>query len=120
MNEMKLTPKQVAAMNSDSPWLKTTPEQEKFIRECPKGHVITLYDDAFIQVTEDRMAAAMETAFKTAASSAAQQLGLTTGHEFKIECDQPELGQAFLRVTVTDDCGRKASAIGIIPDPRTN
>ena len=116
---MPLTAEQRIAMRSDSAWLKMTPEQEDFIRSTQPGQVCCFYDDNILRVTEEQMSRAMETAFKAAASSAAKDLGLT-GHvaDFEIHCDPPELGQMFLRVTVTDDRGRKASAIGMIPDPR--
>lgn len=119
MNQIRLTDRQRASMKTDNQWLKTTKEQERFIRACPEGQRVMLYDDAFIRLPEARVEAAMKAAFEAGANAAFQTLGITDrSHVESIDCDPPTLGQTYLRVTVRSTNGRETSAIGMIPDPR--
>lgn len=121
MNQIRLTADQIACRDSDGDWLKLTPDQERFVRGCPRDHVVMLLDQSLVRVNGNRAASAMATAFGTACQAAAKTLGLTRNEQVAdIACDTPGLGARFLRVTMRDVAGREASAIGMIPDPRAH
>lgn len=72
-----------------------------------------------VEVPIDRLDAALKAAFDTGAYQAIAALSIKDPDEIAaIECDKPEVGATFLRVTVRHVDGRAASAVGAIPDPR--
>lgn len=120
IQSMPLTAFQRERMSSDCEWVKLTSEQERFVRDSPQGHACLFYGDDIIRAPGDRIAEVLACAFKPAVNAAIAELGLAANSDFKIACEPPSPGQMFLRVTVTSDTGVSASAIGMIPDPRSN
>lgn len=118
-DSIPLTAEQVSSLRSaESDWLKMTPEQEQFLLDLGPGQVCTFYGDQILKISGERMAKALEVAFKTACRAALEMLGSSSWESVDLKCETPALGQMYLRVTATDDQGKKASAIGMIPDPR--
>ncbi len=120
IQSMPLTPSQRERMSSDSDWLQLTPEQERFIGDAEKGHACLFYGDDIIRAPGDLIAEALASAFKQATNAALGELRMSANADFDVACDPPSPGQMFLRVTVTSETGANASAIGMIPDPRSN
>ncbi|MBE2211199.1 MAG: hypothetical protein IAE66_06290 [Xanthomonadaceae bacterium] len=119
VESMPLTPEQIACIDSpEGDWLKLTPEQEKFFRDTGPGMVCTIYDGQLLRLSGEHMASCMEVAFKTASKAALELLGEPLTETVNLKVHSPEVGQAYLRVTATNDLGKSASAIGMIPDPR--
>lgn len=72
-----------------------------------------------VGIPVDRLNSALKVAFDTAAYEAIAALRMDDPDEIAaIDCDKPEVGAMFLRVTVRHVDGREASAVGAIPDPR--
>ncbi|MFT4255689.1 MAG: hypothetical protein QM599_01800 [Pseudoxanthomonas sp.] len=128
IQSLPLTRQQVEDMaNPNSDWLRMTKEQEAFIAGTPDGFLCHLYDDAILRLSHAEFAAMMGEAWHTATLAAASLLlGRNVGMEavlnggLNVVIDPPEVGQTFVRVTCTDDMGRSASGIGMIPDPRAH
>lgn len=116
---MPLTPAQIETNGKPGvEWLALTPEQEDFIRSAGPDEACTFYGDVIIRMPKARLEAAHESAFKTAATAALELIGATADTEVQVSIERPGLGQTYLRVTATDDTGKSATAIGMIPDPR--
>lgn len=114
-----LTRDQVASLRApEGDWLRMTPEQQHFIKSTPPGMTCFFFDEVIVRVSEAQLTAAMEVAFKTAANAALQLINSPQGVQVQLSCKKPELGQTYLTVTATDDDGRTANGIGMIPDPR--
>lgn len=121
IESIALTAEQVDALsNPDAGFMALTPEQHELIKTAAPDQVCMFYGDALIRFPKARMEPMLETAFKTAARAAMDLLGVTDDKIASIECDDMEFGQTYMRVSVTDDLGKKASAIGMIPDPRAH
>ena len=119
IESMELTVEQIDSMNNPNcDWLRMTPDQEEFIRASGPDETCTFYNNAIIRLPKDRLRAMYKAAVIAAIHAGMEQIGATKHTVFQTECDQPELGQTFIRVTVTDDTGRSAACIGMIPDPR--
>lgn len=119
VESMPLTREQIATMTGQPvDWLMLTAEQEDFMRTNAPGDVFMFYGDAILKLHEDRLAQIMEVAFKAACQAALELLGMPLNESVQIRCEAPAQGQTYLRVTATDDQGKQASAIGMIPDPR--
>ena len=116
-----LTAEQVDAMsNPDSDWLRMTQEQEQFIKSAAPDETCIFFEDVIIRLSKDRCEAIHEVAFKTALLAALEQIGATAESNVEVKCVPPELGQTFMRVTATDDTGKTATCVGMIPDPRVH
>jgi hypothetical protein len=98
-----------------------TPDQHELIKSAGPGETCMFYGDELLCLSGDRLAAIHEVAFKTAAMAALKELRPDEDDSnMQFECESPALGQMYLRVTVTDSKGAKATAIGWIPDPRAH
>lgn len=120
-NSIPLTAEQASSLRAiEGDWLRLTRDQEEFFRATEQGQVCTVYGDVILRVSQEQVTAAMEVAFKTGCRAALEMLGDSITEGVEITCDPPELGQTYLRVHVVDSLGKKASAIGLIPDPRAH
>lgn len=116
---LPLTQDQIEQLKSkEHPWMAMTPEQEELIRSAGPDEACTFYGDVIIRMPQATLEAAHEFAFKAAAKAALELIGATADTEVEVSLEKPELGQTYLRVTATDDTGKSATAIGMIPDPR--
>ncbi len=121
IESMELTAEQMDCMNNPAvDWLRMTPEQEEFIRAAGPDETCMFYSDAIIRLPRVRLRAIYDAAVRSAIHAGMTQIGATKHTNFQTQCDELELGQTFVRVTVTDDTGKSASCIGMIPDPRAH
>lgn len=119
VQSVPLTPEQVSVLaNPDAAWLPLTKEQQELVKNAGPEEGCLFYGDYLYLLPLSRVEAMNKVAFDSAAFAAAEMLGVSGDEIESIECDTPRMGQAFLRVTVTDTQGRSATATGMIPDPR--
>jgi len=119
LRSIPLTSKQAAALyGQDAGCLQLSDAHEHLIKSAAADEVCLFYGDALIRVSKARLLSMQKQAFLSAMHGALAILGTNRFDDFRV--DMPEFGQTFLRVTVTDLAGRSASAIGMLPDPRTN
>ncbi len=117
-NSIRLNPNQMTATRSEEgDWLRLTPDQAEFLNATGPDEVCAIVGNELVRVSAVSMAAAMETAFKTAMAEALCQLPGATVNNVTVTYDPPELGQEYLRVHV-EAAGSKATATATIPDPR--
>ena len=98
-----------------SDWNEVTPEQLALLRSCGPDERVYVYGDDWIKMPTARIEQLMEHAFRAAYGEAAQALGEAVA---SVDIDDIELGQTFLRVTLTGASGRQCAGVGAIPDPR--
>lgn len=121
IQSISLTREQIQQMiHPTSDWMRLTPEQEEFIRATGTGEQCTFYGDEILRLSNRQLEAIYEVAFKQAAAAALKELGRNLEEDIEVSIDSPEPGQLFVRVTVSDRTGKSASAIGMLPDPRTH
>ena len=119
IESMALNRQQIESMNNpEADWLGMTPEQEQFIKAAGANETCLFYGDEILRLQHGQLLAIYEVAFKAAANAAIKLLGATDGMNVRLDMDTPEIGQIFVRVTATEDTGKKAAAIGMVPDPR--
>jgi hypothetical protein len=98
---------------------QVTQEELELVRSCGPDERCIVYDDRFIKLPIARILAMHEVAFKVAYTDALRLAEVEDADQLvSCELDDIEVGQTFLRVTVTDKQGRRTSAVGMLPDPR--
>ncbi len=114
---IQLTADQQAAMESpDCDWLQLNEEQRHVVQSVSTDETCIFYGDALIRLKRAELTRMIEQAVQSATRDALALLGADRFSD--IEVDSVPLGCTFMRVTVTDNTGKQASAIGALPDPR--
>jgi len=102
-----------------SDWREVTAAERELMRSCGPGEVAIFYGDELVKITSERMLQIYRDAVNAAIKGAAEMLALERADEIESwNVDDFEMGQTFVRVTLTSKAGAQASAIGMIADPR--
>ena len=116
---IQLTAAQRAELNgSDGEWLNLTEDQRQVVQSAGADETCIFYGDSLIRLKRANLKSMIEQAVQSATRDALALLG--TDRFSDIEVDSVPLGCTFMRVTVTDNTGKQASAIGALPDPRVH
>jgi hypothetical protein len=122
VDALPLTSEQIEIMRgeSDADWLKLTPEQESFLRSATPGQCCMFYGDEILKMPAPRLEEIMSVAFKAAATAAFHLLEVADDAEYEFDCEDPKFGQMYVRASARTPDGKTATAIGMIPDPRSH